>query len=111
MYHSWQVAIKFINYYLNASNGKGHGIHSPFIFQFIRDVLNDREEYEEYRTVEKLRTKLIADRNLVSVQDFGAGSAKTQQEKRSISSIARHAAKSKKYGQLLFRIARKYQPQ
>jgi predicted O-methyltransferase YrrM len=44
------------------------------------------------------------------VEDFGAGSAVSKTGKRSISSIAKNAAKPKKFGQLLFRMVKYYQP-
>ena len=32
---------KYFNYYYKAANGKGHGVHSPFVFSFISSVLNN----------------------------------------------------------------------
>lgn len=40
MYNSGQLALKYVKYLVVASNGKGHGIHSPFVFDFIVQVLN-----------------------------------------------------------------------
>ena len=40
MYNRGQLALKYIKYLVVASNGKGHGIHSPFVFDFIIHVLN-----------------------------------------------------------------------
>ncbi|HWB92669.1 MAG TPA: class I SAM-dependent methyltransferase, partial [Puia sp.] len=44
------------------------------------------------------------------IADLGAGSVYGASKTRSIAAIARHAAKSPKLGQLLFRIARHYSP-
>jgi hypothetical protein len=33
---------------MTASNGKGHGVHSPFVYDFIIHVLNDRAKYDCY---------------------------------------------------------------
>ncbi len=110
MYSKWQLARKYLTYYLTASNGKGHGTHSPFLFHFITRVLNDTVKYEAYEQVENLRKQLLNDSRLFVVEDFGAGSAFLQKHQRSIRSIARNAAKSKKYGQLLFRMVKHYQP-
>jgi predicted O-methyltransferase YrrM len=103
------IALKYLAYCLNSSNGKGHGVHSPFVFDFIKNVLNDRTVYPEYHTVEGLRKKLLADNTPVPFKEFGAGS-KNAGLSRSVSSIAGRSAKNAKYGQLLFRIARRYQP-
>jgi predicted O-methyltransferase YrrM len=53
---------------------------------------------------------LLSDSRMFIVEDFGAGSKFLKKHERSIKSIARNAAKSKKYGQLLFRMVRYYQP-
>jgi predicted O-methyltransferase YrrM len=73
-------------------------------------VLNDNTVYPDYSKVEDLRKNLLNDINILDVEDFGAGSAISKNSKRSIASIAAHAAKPKKYGQLLFRMARYYKP-
>src|SRR5258706_8042907 len=110
MYSSFQLGIKYLHYYLTSSNGKGHGIHSPFIFHFITKILNDKHHYSEYDLVENLRQKLLKDRTLLTIEDFGAGSSINKSGRRSVASIAKNVAKTKKYGQLLFRIVKEYKP-
>jgi predicted O-methyltransferase YrrM len=111
MYTSLQLAIKYLNYYVTASNGKGHGVHSPFVFEFITKILNDKTVYPAYKEVEDLRQQLINDKTILNIDDFGAGSAVSKTNQRTIASIARNAAKPKKFGQLLYRAVRFYQPQ
>ena len=110
MYSPLQLALKYLNYWINASNSKGHGMHSPFVFEFITKILNDKADYPEYGKVERLRNQLLNDNTVLEVEDFGAGSVVDKKNKRSISSIARNAAKPKKFGQLLFRMVKHYQP-
>jgi predicted O-methyltransferase YrrM len=110
MYSSFQLALKYISYYLTAANGKGHGIHSPFVFDFITKVLNDRTEYEDYKKVENLRKRSLMDHAILTIDDHGAGSSSSRSKERSVSSIAKHAVKSKKFAQLLYRIVKYYQP-
>ena len=110
MYSAPKLALKYLNYYITASNGKGHGIHSPFIFHFISEVLSDKKNYPEYDKIEKLRKQLLQDKTLLEVEDLGAGSSINKTNRRSVADIARNAAKPKKFGQLLFRIVREYQP-
>ena len=114
MYSKFTIAEKYLLYYLTASNGKGHGIHSPFIFQFVQQVLNDKKEYYGYEAIEELREALLTDETVVTVNDMGAGSGRLRQGsavRRRVSQIARTALKSPKYAQLLFRIVNYYQPQ
>lgn len=85
-------------------------MHSPFVFEFITKVLNDKTVYPEYKKVEALRSQLLSDNTVLEVEDLGAGSVIDKKNKRSISSIAKNAAKPKKFGQLLFRMIKYYQP-
>lgn len=105
-----KLAVKYLRYFLTARNGKGHGIHSPFVFDFITNVLNDKRKYYAYEQVEDMRKELLRDTHVIEVEDMGAGSTVSKTKKRRISDIARFAAKPKKYGQLLFRIVNYYQP-
>jgi len=110
MYSPLQLATKYFKYWITASNGKGHGMHSPFVFEFITKILNDKTVYPAYEKVEALRNKLLKDSTVLEVEDFGAGSVIDKKNKRSVSSIAQNAAKPKKFGQLLFRMVKHYQP-
>lgn len=110
MYSKFQLARKYLHYYFTAANGKGHGIHSPFVYRFVRDLLIDSTNYPEYNSVENLRSRLKQDQQLVDIEDLGAGSALSKSRRRTVASIARHAAKSKKLAQLLFRISQNFQP-
>ena len=111
MYNVFQIALKYFYYYVTASNGKGHGVHSPFIFQFIKKVLNDKDQYPAYEKVEGLRKNLSKDKRIIEVEDFGAGSSVLNTNRRNIAAIASASVKSKKYGQLLFRMVNFYEPQ
>ena len=110
MFNRFQLSKKFLQYWLTASNGKGHGIHSPFVFDFIIHVLNDVQQYPCYHPIENSRKALLNDPTVIEVEDFGAGSAVIKTNKRKLAAIARSSLKSKKYAQLLFRMVKYYQP-
>ncbi|MCX6316293.1 MAG: class I SAM-dependent methyltransferase [Bacteroidetes bacterium] len=110
MYSPSQLAFKYLKYYLTSSNGKGHGTHSPFVFQFITKVMNDKTAYPEYKKVEALRKQLRSDAGVLTIEDFGAGSVKGSHHQRTVSSIAKNAAKPARFGQLLYRMVKNYQP-
>ena len=111
MYSSFQLAKKYIHYYLTASNGKGHGVHSPFVFEFITKILNDKKQYECYASIEKLRQQLLQNKHIIEIEDFGAGSAVMKSNTRVIKNIAASSLKPKKYAQLLFRVVQHYKPE
>ncbi len=108
MYSKLQLAHKYIHYYLTASNGKGHGIHPPFVYDFVINVLSNKKQYAAYQQVEQLRSYLLANNRVIEVEDFGAGSVTKATAQRSIASICSNAAKPKKYAQLLYRIVAYY---
>lgn len=108
MYSSFQLAKKYFHYFFHSKNGKGHGVHSPFVFDFIIHVLNDRKKYACYDKIESLRKALLKNNTKIEVEDFGAGSAVIPFKIRKVKDIARSSLKRKKYGQLLFRIAKYY---
>ena len=111
MYSRFQLAFKYLQYYFAASNGRGHGIHSPFIFHFITHVLNDKIHYPGYNDIEQLRRQLLKDHTTITIEDLGAGSSVNKTNQRTIASIAKNAVKPKKYGQLLYRMVKEYKPQ
>lgn len=108
MYSIPALATRYIRYLFTASNGKGHGIHSPFVFDFVIHVLNDKRSFYAYKVVEELREQLEQNSGIVEVHDFGAGSVTGNKTQRTIAAIAKHAAKPKKYGRLLFRMVNYY---
>ena len=111
MYSAPQLAKKYISYWLKASNGKGHGIHSPFVYDFVQNALNSTLTKENYTAIEQQRQVLKNDSRMLTLQDFGAGSVIENSKRRSVASIAKNSLKSVKYAQLIHKIVRYYQPQ
>jgi len=109
VYTSFQLFRKFVQYYFSASNGNGHGMHSPFVFDFILHVLNNQSHYKAPHEIEELRKQMLSDHQLVNGSDFGAGSVKGGTARR-VSDIAQSALKPKKYAELLYRLVKHYQP-
>lgn len=110
MHSRFQLAKKYIQYWLRASNGKGHGIHSPFVYDFIKNVLNDSENYPCYQLIEGIRKKMLSNSSTIEVEDFGAGSSVIKTKKRIVKDIAASSLKPKKYAQLLYRMVQYYKP-
>lgn len=110
MYSTFQLIKKYLRYRVTAANGKGHGIHSPFVYEFVEQVLNDKKEYPFYKKAEKRRADLLQDHRSVEVEDFGAGSTVIKSRQRKVSAIAASSLKPRKYAQLLFRIVQYYKP-
>ena len=110
MYGHFTLALKYLRYLFTAANGKGHGVHSPFVFEFITRVLNDNRRFYAFDAIEKIRTQLLSNHALIEIQDFGAGSRVAKNNTRKISDVAKGSLKPAKYSQLLFRMIDYYGP-
>lgn len=107
-YSAVQIAKKYVHYWFRASNGKGHGIHSPFVFEFVTQVLNSKANYSGYSIPEMLRNEMLSDKRIIEMEDYGAGSSVHTSNRRKVKGIASTSLKSKKLARLLFRIADYY---
>jgi len=110
MYGHFTLALKYLRYLFTAANGKGHGVHSPFVFEFITRVLNDNRRFYAFDGIEKIRTQLLSNHTLIEIQDYGAGSRVAKKNTRKISDVAKSSLKPAKYSQLLFRMIDYYGP-
>jgi predicted O-methyltransferase YrrM len=110
MYNSVQLAWKFLIYLLTSSNGKGHGVHSPFVFDFIVHVLRGKQvDVQGFMQIEAKRRELEHSSKVLEVLDLGAGSSFDKKSQRTVSSIAKRAAKPSRFARLFYRIIRYYQ--
>lgn len=85
-------------------------IHSPFIYEFVMEVINDKRHYYDFDRIESMRLKLLDFKKEVEVLDLGAGSHGSNASTRKVSDICKLAACSPKNGRLLFSICQKYKP-
>lgn len=110
MYSAPALALKYIHYYFTSANGKGHGVHSPFVFDFIKNVLSNKSPIDGFAEIENARNHLLNDNRTIDVEDFGAGSSVIKTNKRVIGRMAASSLKPKKYAQLLYRIVQYFKP-
>jgi predicted O-methyltransferase YrrM len=101
------TAKQYLKYYFKAKNL--HGVHSPFVYTFNEQVLNDKRDFYAFTQIEQLRKDYLKDTTVIDMEDLGAGSHKSGKTQKSISQIAKSAARTSYYGQLLFRIQQYYQ--
>src|SRR5215831_9095094 len=83
-------------------------MHSPFVYDFMEQVLKDHRTFYAYDEVEELRNQLLAFREEIDFEDFGMGSDNFRNKKRTIASIAKNSLKPPNQAQLLFRIVHYY---
>ncbi len=99
---------EYIRYYFKAKNL--HGVHSPFVYKFNEEVVNDKRNFYPFAIIENFRKELLNNNNFIAIEDFGAGSNFNNSTKKTISEIAKTAGRKKKHGEVLFKIVNHYQP-
>lgn len=86
-----------------------HALHSPFLFDLYTTVIRqDRPDDPLFGPVQSLRRRMLADKRLIQITDFGAGSRVNAAWKRPIRDIARNSLKAERFGRLLYRLIRKF---
>jgi len=87
-------------------------LHSPFIFDFYSKVLQNGQEYPQYRVVNRLRKELETVSRFIKRKDLGANCKDFPCDQRfvRVKDIVHNSSVSKKKGELLFRLIRNYKP-
>lgn len=96
MHSNAQLAFKFIKYYFTASNGKGHGIHSPFVYDFVTKILNKKNTPENVAAIEARRKSLEANATVIEILDRGAGSRTSELKKEAFVKLRNRRLSKKK---------------
>ncbi len=86
-----------------------HSVHSPFVYQFIDEVLRKVNTLSIQPEAEEIRRKLKSNSGEVENIDFGAGSTKSNDQKKTVAEIAKTALLPKKYARLLDAICSYYE--
>ncbi|MBN2682987.1 MAG: class I SAM-dependent methyltransferase [Bacteroidales bacterium] len=97
-------AYKYLLFLIQARNRKGHGVHSPFVFNLISNHLLDNTPYYCFEKIELLRRNLEESNKVLKVKDLGAGSVKMKKPERKVSEIAKNSGSPAKYGETLFKL-------
>lgn len=97
------IWIKYIFYLIKSRNL--HGIHSPFVYKLVKDVIYDKKNVcPHFEKIENLRRQLNKNNSELSGVDLGAGKFKIKGSK-TIGRFSRSSSKSAKYAGLLYRLA------
>jgi predicted O-methyltransferase YrrM len=99
---------KYIKYCLFSAHKRGHGIHSPFVFNLITKVFRNKINPEVVFNIEKIRQEMISDNRKINVTDYGSGSERMKSNLRKVSEIAKYSAVPRKYGILLAQLSEEF---
>jgi predicted O-methyltransferase YrrM len=93
--------LKFLKYFIFSSHKRGHGIHSPFVFNLVFKVFRNKISTDIVCKIETIRKNRISDRRTIEVTDFGSGPGTKKLNERLVSEIAKYSPVPEKYGKLL----------
>ena len=100
----WSSVRAYLRY--RSKSVSKHGVHSPFVFDLVTQTLpTDKTDFSAF-SAEKWREECLSNYSSIDVKDFGTGKSGP----RTISSIAKRAAKSPKEGRLLYRLVKRFEP-
>lgn len=87
-------------------------VHSPFVYDFYKEVVINKHPYSQYRVVNRMRKELVTVSRFIKRKDMGAMCREFPSDQRfvRVGDIARKSAVSEKKGELLFRLARWARP-
>ncbi len=86
---NFSLAFKYLNYILFSRHGRGHGIHSPFVFNLVSVVFRNNAGPGISIKVEQIRKRLIYDPGEFWSIDLGSRSGSVKTDVRKVSDIAR----------------------
>ena len=92
-------------------------VHSPFVFEWITEVLEDRRYYYAFDEIAALRGKMLQNRTPVTITDFGAGpdgayagSTTPVVRTTTLSKLVHRSGSDARQGARLFRLVKWHQP-
>lgn len=105
------ILFQYLSYKLFGCHARGHGVHSPFVFDFVINVLNTDRNNDDFKEIEEYRKKIIRRKDIAEILDFGAGSKKENTNRRIVGKAVKAASIKPKFGRLLYRIVQHYRPE
>lgn len=103
-----QLVRGFISHRLRAKTR--HGVHSPFVYKLVDEVIYDFRAKEDYAEVESLRKALLRDKRTIKITDYGAGSYVSNSREKAVAQLAGNALKPARLAQLIYRLAAHFAP-
>ena len=110
MYSTAELVLKYLSFYWEASHSKGHGVHSPFVFEFIQQVLQNKTTDHSFAQWKDWRANLLHSTEMLSWEEIGGGSRLGSFDKKSVAAIVNQSAKPIRTAKLFYKLVQFYQP-
>jgi precorrin-6B methylase 2 len=100
-------AKSWLRHQLTAWNTGGEGVHSPYLFEWVRMVMMDKNGYYKWEEIEACRKKMLRDERELAFVDYGSAIQSRSLEfrdARRVCDIAKGSLAKRKYAQMLARL-------
>lgn len=104
----WKQIDRHLKYLWRAQTK--YQVHSPFVFEFINEVLEDDREFYVFQELEWLREDLKESDAVIQKKDFGAGSKSENNPTTTVASIAKYNQSHPRTAQFLFKLTNRFKP-
>ncbi len=97
----------WLKHYLTAWNTGGEGVHSTYLFEWVRMVMSDKHAYRVWEDIESVRARMLVSDQVVEFVDYGSGVGRKGEGakgKKRVKDIAKGSLARAKYAQMLFRL-------
>ena len=98
----------WVKHQFTARNTGGHGVHSPYLFEWVRMVMADKNSFYAWQQIEEVRREMLESEQVVEFVDYGSGGTSIQKSEtgcqKKICDIAKGSLAKKKYAQMLARL-------
>jgi predicted O-methyltransferase YrrM len=103
--HTVKLAQEYLSFVISAKSPAGHGIHSPLVFDFVREVLYQKEKSRQLDEIEWYRDWQVNSPVILRNSNFGAGS-KVNLKSSPLGRLIKTSSVSSKTGAFLFHLAK-----
>ncbi|WP_405569692.1 O-methyltransferase [Winogradskyella sp. Asnod2-B02-A] len=93
----------YIKFLAKASNQ--HGVHSPFVYNFVTKCLYNKTKFEAYTKLKQYKKELLQSNTVLQITDLGEGSKVLDANQRNVGKMAKTSSSSKKDSNLLYRLS------
>jgi predicted O-methyltransferase YrrM len=97
----------FFKYFFSAQNQ--HGLHSPFVFDLYRTVIEIDSKMPDFERIAAIRNEMRHCTDSINITDFGAGSKVNQATTRTVRDVVRNSEKSPRLARLLHRLCKHFE--
>ncbi len=106
----WRI-LRFIQHQFYLRHRHGHGIHSPYLFDFVHEVVFNSGKIKVPGMITREHRSLKKSRALIPPGTMGANPARDKNHEIAIHSFVKSSSVSEKYGALLYRITGWFKPE